>query len=285
MDTIKAYYRLAKPGIIYGNLLSALAGFLLASGRNFHPALLLAMVFGLASIIGASCVGNNVMDRRIDQLMARTRKRALVTGNISARNALLYCVLLYALGILILRIWVNLLTLNVALFGSFAYLLLYGLGKRKTVHGTLIGSISGAVPPVVGYTAVTGRLDVAALLLFLVLVFWQMPHFYAIALFRSEDYRAAGIPVLPVVTGVKATKIQIMCYIIAYAISTTLLTFYGYTGIIYLLGVLLISIYWFSKGYTKYQLPPEKWGRMMFGTSLIALLAWCALTALSPWLP
>lgn len=272
---MREYYQLTKPGIIYGNSITAFAGFAFASRRHFDVLLCIETLLGLAAIIAASCVFNNYIDQGIDRTMTRTKKRALVTGAVSGRAALTFGAVLLAIGCLVLGFYTNLLTLSVALFGMFAYLVLYGLGKRKTVHGTLVGSISGAVPPVVGYVAVANRLDTAAFLLFAVLIAWQMPHFYAIAMFRAKDYAAAGIPVLPVVSGVRATKLQIMLYIVAFISTSCLLTLFHYTGFVYLGAVLLIGLVWFLTGLSTYKITDDiAWSRKMFKLSLLVLLAW-----------
>ena len=114
------------------------------------------------------------------------------------------------------------------------YAAIYTIWKHKTLYGTAIGSIAGAIPPVIGYSAVTNQLDLAALLLFLIVVFWQMPHFFAIAMYRFDDYAAASIPVFPVVRGMHAAKIRILSYIVAFTLSSSMLTLSGYVGYAYL---------------------------------------------------
>ena len=272
---MREYYQLTKPGIIYGNSITAFAGFAFASRSHFDVLLCIETLLGLAAIIAASGVFNNYIDQGIDRTMTRTKKRALVTGAVSGRAALTFGSVLLTIGCLVLGFYTNLLTLSAALFGMFAYLVLYGLGKRKTVHGTIVGSISGAVPPVVGYVAVTNRLDTAAFLLFAVLIAWQMPHFYAIAMFRAKDYAAAGIPVLPVVSGARATKLQIMLYIVAFISTSSLLTLFHYTGFVYLGAVLLIGLVWFLTGLSTYKITDDiAWSRKMFKLSLLVLLGW-----------
>ena len=205
---IKAYYLLAKPGIIYGNALTAIGGYFLAAKGIFDLSLFLSMLFGLSFVIGSACVFNNIMDQGIDSKMARTKKRALVTKTIPEFHAVVYGSILGILGFLLLLCNTNVLTALIAFIGFIFYVIVYGIFKRKSVHGTVIGSISGAVPPVVGYCAVTNNLDLGAFLLFIILVIWQMPHFYAIAIFRRDDYVAASIPVLPIKKGLFQTKIQ-----------------------------------------------------------------------------
>ncbi|HEU5122168.1 MAG TPA: protoheme IX farnesyltransferase, partial [Candidatus Saccharimonadales bacterium] len=193
--TIKSYYYLAKPGIIYGNVLAAMAGFLFGSGRTFEGWRFLALVFGIGLVIGASCVLNNILDRGIDKKMARTKKRALVTGDITIPSAIIYAVTLAGGGFSLLVLYTNWLTAALGAFAMVFYVVLYGIAKRKTIFGTLVGAVPGAIPPVTGYVAVSNQLDGAALLLFLILVAWQMPHFYAISIYRRHDYDAAAIPV------------------------------------------------------------------------------------------
>ena len=281
-----AYYRLTKPGIVYGNAITAAGGFLLASKRHIDIGLLLATLAGLSLIIASACVFNNYIDRDIDKKMVRTKKRALVSGIISGRNALIYASLLGLTGGLILGLFTNLLTLSIALAGLFAYVVLYGVGKRRTVHGTVIGSISGAVPPVVGYTAVTDRLDTGALLLFIILVCWQMPHFYAIAIYRSKDYTAAKIPVLPLKRGLRHTKIQMAGYILAFTAATIALAGFGYAGTAYLVVMVLVSLAWLRLALQGFKTKDDNaWARKLFRFSLIVTLTFSIMISLNAVLP
>lgn len=266
------YYRLAKPGIIRGNLITAVAGFILASGKEIHFTTLVLMVIGLALIIGSSCVINNYIDRGIDEKMDRTRNRALVTKQISNSNAFIYCGVLLTTGSLILGILVNPLSLYIALIGVFFYVAVYGIAKRLSPLGTLVGSISGAVPPLVGYAAAAGKLDVAAVILFFILVAWQMPHFYAIAIYRLDDYKRAGIPVLPAVKGIAATKKQILFYVQIYLFLTLSLSVFGYTGYTYFAVASLFGIIWVCYAMNGLKTTNDiKWSQGMFRFSLIAL--------------
>ncbi len=227
----KAYYQLTKPGIIYGNAITTVAGFFLASKGHFNLGLFLAALIGISLVIASGCVFNNYIDKDLDATMERTKNRALVTGAISVRGAIVFGAILGLLGLATLGLLTNTLTAEIALLGLFFYVVLYSLAKRRSVYGTIVGSISGAVPPVVGYCAVTGRFDLGALILFLILVFWQMPHFYAIAIFRQQDYTAAGLPVLPVVKGLRTTKIHILFYILAFTIAAAALYIFKFAGI------------------------------------------------------
>ncbi|MEJ0021846.1 MAG: heme o synthase [Candidatus Doudnabacteria bacterium] len=270
----KIYYQLTKPGIIYGNAITTIAGFFLASRGHMNWRLLLATLVGLSLVIASACVFNNLYDRDIDRKMERTRSRALVTGSISKTNAIIFGIVLIFLGAFVLRFHTNTRALLAALFGFFVYVFAYTPLKHRSVHATLVGAIAGAVPPVVGYTAVTNRFDLAALLLFLILVAWQMPHFYAIAIRRLDEYRSAGIPVLPVQKGIAVTKINILLYIVAFIIATTLLTLFGFAGYIYLVVMLLFGLIWLTVCIQGFRANNNDsvWARNMFKFSLVVLL-------------
>lgn len=286
ISPLKTYYRLTKPGIIYGNLITAAAGFFLAAKSHVSLGLLLATLAGISLVIASACVFNNYIDRDIDARMARTKKRAFVRGSIKTAIALIYASLLGSAGVLILAIYTNLLAVLVALTGFFFYVVMYSIWKRRSSFGTIVGSISGAVPPVVGYTAVTDRLDSGALLLFLTLVFWQMPHFYAIAIYRLKDYRAAGIPVLPLQKGIRTTKFHMLIYISAFTTTAILMAVFGYTGWLYLMIASLFGLIWLSlaiKGFRA--IDSQLWARKMFLFSLVVITVLCVTISLDSVLP
>jgi len=286
MRIVKAYYWMCKPGIVYGNALPAAAGFFLASRAGVNLGLGLTMLLGLGLVIASACVYNNVLDRRIDAAMTRTRWRPLVSGTISVRAALVYATVLGAVGFALLALGTNALTVAVALVGILDYVFLYGWAKRTTTLSTLVGSVSGAVPPVVGYVAVTGRLDIAAWLLFFILVTWQMPHFYAIAMFRRDDYAAAKLPVLPVVREARTVKIHMLLYIIAFTLAVSGLTVFGYAGYTYLAVALMLALGWLALGISGLRATNDpQWARQLFFASLIVLTVLCIAISLGPVLP
>lgn len=265
----------------------AVAGFGLAPWHGWLSLRHLgAMLFGLAAVIASACVSNNYLDRRIDKLMTRTRKRALVQGMISPRKALLFAVGLLVSGIIALFLGTNWLTLVAALFGWVAYVLVYTFAKRHTVYSTLIGSISGAVPPVVGYTAATNRFDWLALSLFAILVAWQMPHFYAIAIYREKDYEIARLPVLTVVRGPTTARFHIITFIVLFMGLSLLPSVLGRTGYSYAVLLGAAGIWWL---YNALKLRPAEaltvWARRIFRLSLIILLVLTAGWILGPRLP
>lgn len=283
---LKTYYNLTKPGIIYGNVLTAIAGFLLAAHTDIDVWLLLATVAGAWLVIASGCIINNYFDRDIDIVMKRTHKRALVTGAVSVRNALVLAVVLGVLGFSILLYYVNTLTALIGLIGLVDYAFIYTYAKRKTVYATEIGAISGATAIAAGYTAVTGQFDTAALLLFLIMVFFQMPHFYAIAIYRRKEYKKARIPVLPLVKGVKVTKIRILIYMLAFTLAASLLSVYGYTGYIYRVAILLLCAGWIRLGVQGFRATDDdKWARSVFFYSLWVILGISILIPLGGLLP
>jgi protoheme IX farnesyltransferase len=283
----RSYLQLIKPGITLSNTISGIAAFFLAA--SLVPLSLTAFIGaigGIAFIIASACVMNNILDRDIDKNMKRTAKRDVASGVISVPKALIFGVLLGIVGFSLLLVLTNVTTFLLGVLAYIWYIAIYGIAKRTTVYSTLIGGVAGALPPVAGYTALTGNLDAGAIILFLILFFWQMPHFYAIAMFRQSDYASAKLPVWSVKYGMKSTKKQILIFTILYAIISSLLTVFGYTGIVYLVGVLALSGYWLYKGISLYNKVDDiKWARTMFGVSLLVLLATCLLIAIGGYLP
>lgn len=274
MDGFKRYLLITKPGIIMGNLISVLGGFFLAANGSQSLPLLVMTLMGVALVIASGCVFNNYIDRDIDGLMERTRNRVLVKGLISPRASLIYASLLGVAGVVLLG-QINGLAALLGGLGFVVYVGLYSLWlKRRSVYGTLVGSLSGAMPPVIGYCAVRGEFDSGALVLLLIFSLWQMPHSYAIAIFRLRDYQAAGIPVLPVLRGIRVTKDHMLGYIIAFALAALMLTGTGYAGYGYLGVALLVSAIWLLLAVNGYRVSDDAvWARKLFFFSIIAISA------------
>lgn len=281
---MKLYYTLTKPGIVFGNLMTAAAGFFLASGGHLDYGLGAAVLIGLALIMASAGVFNNYLDCESDSKMERTKQRPLVKKAISTSHALLFAAGLGISGVGVLWGWTNRLALSIALAGFIIYVVLYFILKRRSEYATLMGSLAGAVPPVVGYCAVTDHLDAGALILFLILLLWQMPHFFAIAVYRIEDYAAASIPVLPVKKGIEATKVQMLLYIVAFIATVPLLTLFHYAGYAYLIVVALVGIAWLGLGFKGFVNDnPQQWARKMFHFSLVTILVLCVMMAVDPY--
>ncbi len=271
---LKTYTLLTKPGIIMGNLITTAAAFVLGSAGHFNAWLFLDTLAGLGCVIASACVFNNYIDRNIDQKMARTKNRAFATGSISVQNGLLFAIILGIVGMTILAYATNLFAVSAAALGFFVYVVLYSLWKTRSGYATLVGSIAGAVPPVVGYAAAKGTLDTGALILFAILVLWQMPHFFSIAMFRLDDYTSASIPVLPVEKGNHTTKIHMVLYILAFMIASATLMLLGYTSATYLVITTLLGLAWLVLGFKGFRCKNDKvWARQMFRLSLVIITA------------
>lgn len=259
-----------------GNLVTFAAGFLLASKGQWDLLLFILTFLGLALIMASACVFNNYIDRDLDQKMERTKNRAIAAKTISAKNALLFGAILGVLGFLALYLFTNPLTVLIAAIGFFVYVVLYSMWKSHTVYGTAIGSIAGAVPPIVGYCAVSNAFDLGAVIFFSMMVLWQMPHFFAIAIMHYEDYAAAKIPVLPIEKGMLRTKIHMTAYIAAFIAVSALLTVYGYTGYAYLVIATLLGIVWLFMSIQGFYTANDKlWGQQMFRWSLCLITIIC----------
>lgn len=273
--------------------MSGIAGFFLAvavvGASLLSPAtwaVFGAAMGGIALVIASACVVNNILDRKMDAKMKRTLKRGIVDGSITIPKAVVFAAVLGGIGFALLFFWTNLLTFWLGVLAYVWYVVIYGYTKRTTVLSTVIGGVAGSLPPVAGYTALTGVLDPAAIVLFAILYFWQLPHFYAISMWRKDDYAKAGVPVWAVRYGLKSTKRQIFISVVLYAFSAPLLTLFGYTGIIYLAISTGLSVYWLYKGITLYKKVDDiKWSKVMFGISLLVLMAMCALIAVGGFLP
>ncbi|MBX7067410.1 MAG: heme o synthase [Parachlamydiales bacterium] len=278
---IRTYYLLTKPGIIIGNLITTVGGFALASQSSFNLPLFLALCIGLGGVIGSACVFNNYIDRESDQKMRRTKHRALASGLISGKSAVLFAATIGFIGFSTLIICTNLLAAAIAAIGFFIYVGLYSFWKHHSTYATLVGSVAGAVPPVIGYVAASGKLDIGSILLFSILFLWQMPHFYSIAMWKMEDYRSASIPVLPLAQGIPATKVQMLLYIIAFLFTLLLLPLFTPVGAAYLVVSVPLSLAWGAcslMGFTAKD--DQNWARQMFRISLLIIMAFSLMISL-----
>ncbi len=290
LATIRQYYSLAKPGVLYGNVITGVAGFLLASSaaRTFDAGLFIAAIGGMTLIIGAACVLNNVLDQDIDRIMARTKQRAVASGTIQARPATIFSVVLGVAGVLALALWTNWLVVAIGVLGFIVYVWLYGaLAKRRSIHGTLVGSLSGAAPILAGYVAVAGRIDAGAVLVFAALFFWQFPEFFSIAIYRRAEYKAAGVPVITVKKSMMYTKQRIFVYAVLFLLAALLLTSFHYTGYVYSAAMTLVGAYWLAVAFHgfKPETDDDRWAKKMFHASLNVLLIYSFMIAVGPLLP
>ncbi|MFF2795079.1 heme o synthase [Lysinibacillus xylanilyticus] len=263
-----------KTGIIKSNLIPMWAGLTLGMYKNKMtfveniPEIIFATI-GSALVIGAAGAFNNVYDRDIDAIMPRTQSRPTVTGEMSAKSALTLAFAMLIIGVAVLAL-ASPLAAAFGLLGVFLYVVPYTMWtKRRTIYNTEIGSIGGAIPALIGWSAVSTDITHPAILgLFLVMVIWQMPHFYAIAIRKHADYEAAGVPMLPVVKGMRRTYYQSNFYLILLILSSLL---FGTLSVGIMLVALLLSIAWLVMSIYGYHSNKDqiKWATKMFVFSLI----------------
>lgn len=282
-----ALYRLTKPGVTYGNLITTVAGYLFAAQGDIDWLVFATLTVGTWAVIASACVINNYLDRDIDAIMERTKKRPLLTGEVTPRQALIFGAVLGIGGTALLAIFTNYLVVSVGILGWVTYVWLYGaLGKRKSMHGTLVGAVSGAAPVLAGYVAARGGIDIGAILVFAALFFWQMPEFYSIAIYRKKEYAAAKIPLISVVKGIKVTVLHIFLHTLAFVASVLLLSVFGYTSLTYAVvmgGCCLYWLYLAFKGFGAENI--EVWARQMFKFSMIILLVFSLMVSIDIFLP
>ena len=249
--------------------------------------MLLATVLGVGLMVAAACVLNNWIDRDIDRLMARTHKRVLANGQISPQAALAYAVVLGLGGGSLLLTADNRLSVIIVGCGFAVYAGLYSLYlKRRSASAPLVGSLAGAAPPLAGYCAVSDQFDAGALILLSIFALWQMPHFYAIAIYRLEDYAAAAIPVLPVKKGVPAAKRHIVGYILAFTAAALMLALDGYTGYCYLAVAFMLGLVWLAVAWAAYKARDDRrWVRGLFVCSLVTIFILNVAMAADPVIP
>lgn len=238
----KHYLELTKPRVVMLIVFTAIVGTLLAS-PGFPP--LNALIWGNLGIALASAsaaVINHVLDRRIDEQMARTRGRPLPSGQLSERQALTFAAVLGVTSMAILAFLVNQLTAVLTFASLIGYAIIYTVWlKRATSQNIVIGGAAGAAPPVLGWTAVTDSIDPYALLLFLIIFVWTPPHFWALAIARKDEYARAGIPMLPVTHGVEYTRLHVLLYTVLLVIVTLLPFLTRMSGLIYLGAALVLN--------------------------------------------
>ena len=242
------YLELTKPKVVALMILTAVIGMCMAVPGFVPWQPLILGNLGIALCAGAAAAINHIVDERIDQKMARTKKRPVATGRISQREAIVFATVLALLGIVILVVWINTITAVLTVASLIGYAFIYTMFlKRATPQNIVIGGLAGAAPPLLGWTAVTGEMHGHALLLVLIIFAWTPPHFWALAIHRREEYASVGIHMLPVTHGVKFTALHIMLYTIIMFLITllpfvTLLSGWLYLGGAVVLG--LIFLYW-----------------------------------------
>ena len=234
------YLTLCKPKVVSLIVFTAVVGMFLATPSMVPWDVLIYGTIGIGLAASSAATINHVIDYRIDSIMARTMRRPLPEGRISVVNAIIFAWFLGTISMGILAFLVNTLTAGLTALSLIGYGFIYSMFlKRATPQNIVIGGAAGAAPPVLGWTAVTGTLDPNSLLLFLIIFVWTPPHFWALAIYRRDDYAAADIPMLPVTHGVEFTRLQILLYTILLFVVTLLPYLVGMSGLFYLVGAVL----------------------------------------------
>ena len=242
MKLIRSYYLLCKPNVVYMMLICALVGMLLAEDSVSSISTIMVALVGIALCSGSAAAINQVIDRNADAAMTRTDKRPLPQGELSVFHASSFAFVIGVLGALILYIHINTLTMVLTLASLIGYAFIYTVYlKRATPQNIVIGGLAGAAPPLLGWTAISNTIDPYALLLVLIIFVWTPPHFWALAIYRKEEYAKESIPMLPVTHGVAFTKLQIVLYTIILFIVSVLPYIVLMSGFVYLISAIALS--------------------------------------------
>ena len=237
------YLKLTKPSIIYLLVLTSATAMFLADGFSGNLMKVLFGLLGIGLIASSSAVINQILDVEVDSKMARTKNRPIVIGEISVTNAKIFATALLIVGAIMLLFFINVLTLLLTLFTWAFYSFLYTkILKFAGTQNIVIGGIAGAMPPLLGWTAITNSIDALPLLMVLIIFIWTPPHFWALSINRKEDYVAAKIPMMPVVKGTEYTKIQITLYSVLLAVSSLFPFATGYLGGFYFFSAIILNV-------------------------------------------
>ncbi len=280
------YLELCKPKVVALIVFTALVGMFLATPGMVPWNVLVFGTLGIGLTAGSAAAVNHLGDRRVDDIMVRTKNRPLPTGHLNARNSSVFALLIGVLGMIILTVFVNGLTAWLTFLSLIGYAVIYTLYlKRATPQNIVIGGAAGAAPPVLGWTAVTGNIDPNALLLFLIIFVWTPPHFWALALNRHRDYADADIPMLPVTHGLAFTRLHILLYTIMLAAVSVLPFVTGMSHLLYLVGVLLLDAGFLYYAIALISNTDDKLAMKTFGYSIFYLMALFALLLVDHYVP
>jgi heme o synthase len=268
------FYQLTKPRVVALIVFTAVVGMFLATPGMVPLNALVWGTFGIGLAAASAAAINHLLDQRIDAIMARTRHRPLPSGQLDASQVLGFAAFLGACSMVVLVVFVNWLTAVLTFASLIGYAVIYTVYlKRATPQNIVIGGAAGAAPPVLGWVAVTGQVEPGALLLFLIIFVWTPPHFWALALYRREDYAAAGIPMLPVTHGVQYTRWQILFYTILLVLVTIMPWLIRMSGPFYLGGALVLGAVFLYYAVRLLNPPDEQFAMKVFNYSVVYLMA------------
>lgn len=271
-ETLWSYVRLTKPRIVMLLVITTVPAMILAEQGMPPLWLVLATVVGGSIVAGGANAMNMYFDRDIDELMQRTRGRPVPAGQIEPEKAAVFGILLGGAGFIMLQQSVNLLAACLTIAAFAFYVVVYTLMlKRTTPMNIVIGGAAGAMPPVIGWAAVTGEVGVPALIMFAIVTLWTPPHFWALSLNYSSDYRRAGVPMLPVVSGPHETKRQILVYSLALVVSTLLLAVWSDAGLVYLTAASVLGALFLYYAFRLWQTASAGASAALFRYSIVYL--------------
>ena len=268
----REYYELCKPKVVILIIFTAVVGMLLAvpGALPLGKVIYATLGIGLAAASGAAI--NQLVEQRIDGIMARTKNRPLPQGDLNTRNAFIFALLLCAISMVILVYKVNMLTALLTFISLIGYAVIYTMFlKPATPQNIVLGGAAGAAPPLLGWVAMTGEVSSEALLLFLIIFIWTPPHFWALAIRRREEYASVGIPMLPVTHGVPFTKLQILLYTILLLAVSVLPFVIHMSGLIYLAGAIALGIGFIWQALILYRSDTDEHAMKTFGFSIFYL--------------
>ena len=271
---IGRFAALTKPRVTLLAVFCAVIGMFLATPGMVEPSVLIAGTTGIWLLAGGAFAVNCLIEQRIDAQMARTRARPMARGELGTAQALVFAALLALLGSALLLVWVNALTMWLTVATFFGYAVIYTvLLKPTTPQNIVIGGLSGAMPPALGWAAVTGEVGPEAILMVLIIFVWTPPHFWALALYRVEDYRKSGLPMLPVTHGQRFTQLHILLYTVLLGAVSVLPFVIRMSGWPYLAAALLLAAGFMHHAWKLYRAYSEKQARATFTYSLYYLAA------------
>ena len=269
MSLIKNYYELCKPNVVLMMLLCALVGIILASDTLLPLIEILVPLVGIGLCSGSAAAINQIIDREADAEMARTDKRPIPQGEISVTNASIFAFVIGLLGVLILVYFVNSLTAILTIFALGGYAFIYTIFlKRATPQNIVIGGLAGAAPPLLGWASVTNTIEPNALILVLIIFIWTPPHFWALAIYRKDDYAKQSIPMLPVTHGVAFTKLQIVLYTIILFLVSLFPYIVLMSGAVYLISAIILSSLFLFYSIRLYLSDDDKYAMQTFWYSI-----------------
>lgn len=284
--TFASYYELTKPNVVLTMVFTAWVGMLLAKPGTFPFNAFIFGTLGIALMSGAAAAVNHVVDRYVDAKMYRTKNRPLPSGNLSPANCFTFAFLIGLVGLLILLFFVNTLTAVLTTLSLIGYAFIYSLWlKRATPQNIVIGGLAGASPPLLGWTAVTNQIDAYALVLVLIIFVWTPPHFWALAIYRKEDYAKAGIPMLPVTHGNDFTRLQIIFYTVLLLLVSLLPFLVGGNGVMYMIGALFLGGVFLYHALMMWYTKSDAWATKTFVYSIVYLLLLFTFLLIDRYLP